>query len=688
MEQDEGLAASIMVRNKNNVWVGDNTVTNCHYCGTEFGIFTRKHHCRNCGNIFCYTCANHYIVIPDFIIDRPEAADYWNLSYYITSLKGQEEKVCGQCYEMINDKKSACQKILEIVKNPITIEQIKELPDSNNNVKNHYFDHLRNIQYYLPNHKYSDIDKNLLKINAHYFSQHSKYLVHLIKSIDWSNKTMLSKSLLTSQCHSSFEQESPYEKNFNLIANIINHEKNLSCSELYCTRTCQLQLSCDDCINILYSSVDHLPYALLEYLFEIIMRTPEQVILCHLSFFITLIKNNSSNKHLQIMLYNLLSQSKKLVYHVYWFLNNSREKANLQEISNINSFIELFDQQLVRTMHQEYMFFAGLINNLDDPGKYLSSVFDRYKPINLPYEPNIQLLGVDIDGITIKSSYTKPVIIPFETTEGRISLLFKKESVMNDVTVLNLMTLCDIILSENLNQSFGVVVYPVMPLTANSGMIEIVPEAETVHAILNKKQTILQHIVDRNENRVIADILNRYMFSLVSYTLHSYLIGLGDRHLQNIMITDDGAIFHIDFGFILGADAYPLTASDIKLNSGMLDVIGGPDSLRCKTYLELCAKGVILLRKYFNMFFVLLMQDTNYSEKHIQKFIMSRFQPRQKDDVIIEELMTVIRRSHDAYSSYIRDFLHYHTQEQTVKHGMGKILKTAYGMVKSFTNSH
>ena len=119
----------------------------------------------------------------------------------------------------------------------------------------------------------------------------------------------------------------------------------------------------------------------------------------------------------------------------------------------------------------------------------------------------------------------------------------------------------------------------------------------------------------------------------------------------------------------------------------MLDVIGGRGSDRYKIYLDLCAKGVIILRKYFNMFFILLSQNSNYKINHIENFIMSRFQPRQHDTVVISELMTIIEKSHDAYTGIIRDFLHYHNQEKTLQNGMTKVLKEAYDVVKSFTNS-
>lgn len=677
---DNDLAASVLIRNINNVWIDDNMVTACYCCKAEFGyLFNRKHHCRNCGNIFCHKCADKCIEIPAFITERPGPADIWNISYYISSLKTPEERVCKQCYEFIKNKQRAYQKIIKIFDNPVSIDKIRELPDSDTDVKNHYFDHLRNIQYYLPNHKYTDIDKKLLKANAMYFGKHSKYLMHLIKSIDWGSVTNnIAMSNRPSACNNQLD----------FIISIIISDKNKSCNELYCTRTCSEILSCDDCINILYSCAETLPDKLTEFMFDIIEKTPEQVILCHLPFFISLIVKNSSSQLLQRLLLKLLTQSTKMIYHCFWFLTNAKEKANHRETTNINRFINLFDKNLKKQMYGEYLFFAGLIDNLANPADYLSSTFEKIKPVSLPYNPDKKIVSVDLSSISIKNSYTKPVVIPFQLDTGEvINLLFKKESIINDVTVLNLMTLCDIILCDNLNTNFGVIVYPTMPLTANSGMIEIVENAETIYAITSKKKPILQHIIERNEERKIGDVLDRYTLSLVSYTLHSYFLALGDRHLQNIMITDDAAIFHIDFGYILGSDAYPLTSSDIKLNGNMLDVLGGYDGYRYKQYLELCATGIILLRKYFNMFFILLAQDTNFKLGHIDKFVMTRFQPRQTDAVVITELMSVIKQSNNAFSGYIRDFLHYHTQEKTVQNGIAGVLGSAYDIVKNFAIS-
>lgn len=674
----DNLEASIIFKNKNNVWIDDNMVTSCHKCGYNFSFFYRRHHCRNCGNIFCWSCCHDYIVIPQFIEDRPEPEDFWNISRYVPFLRGDSELVCRQCYEDINAKIKACEKIMNIFNNPISIDAIRELSESNNDVKNHYFDHLRNIQYYLPNHQYGDVDKNLLKINAPYFSRHSKYLVHLIKSMDF----------MTDKRH---EQTT-------FLMSILNSERNKSCIQLYCTRTCQEQLSIDDCINILYTNAENLPDELLKYLFEIISNGSDKIVMCNLPFFITLVKNNSWNNYLRTLLYNLLSRSLNLIYQTYWFLNNAKESSNERLSANIRIFIDSMNSDLVRQMNREYMFFSGLVNNLSDPKTYLLNEFHKYKPISLPYDPSYKIVDVDLGSIESKASKSKPVIITFtimrtidgvldESGIGKVKLLFKNDIIDNDITVLNLMTICDILLEEAFGINFQTITYPIMPLTNNSGMIEIIDSAETLYEIDSRKMSISQHILEKNRDKIVGDVIDRYMYSLISYTLYSYFIGLGDRHRHNIMITDDGAIFHIDFDYILGNDAYPLSPSEIRLDSGMIDVIGGQNGSQYKTYLELCAKGVVLLRKYHNIFFILLSQNEKIKTKHLEKFIMSRFQPRQFDTAAIQELMSILKKSNGAYSEHIRDFLHYHTQEKTVQHSFAKAFQTAYGVIRNLSST-
>lgn len=46
------------------VWLKDKDATHCKLCEKEFSISRRKHHCRNCGEIFCNTCSDNDLPLP------------------------------------------------------------------------------------------------------------------------------------------------------------------------------------------------------------------------------------------------------------------------------------------------------------------------------------------------------------------------------------------------------------------------------------------------------------------------------------------------------------------------------------------------------------------------------------------------------------------------------------------------
>lgn len=667
------LSASIAIKNRNNVWVEDSMVSQCFICKHNFSFWLGKHHCRICGNIACRYCSSHFIVIPEFIEDKPEPADIWNLSFYISYLRSEKERVCDNCYAITNQRIGVFNKIVDIFNNPITLDSIKNLSDSDVEVKKHYFDKLRNIQYYLPNHNYNEVDKKLLKVNAAYFSRHSKYLVHLIKSIDFLSINRIEDT--------------------NFIMSVLNSDSNKTCYELYCTRTCHDRLSIDDCINILYKTPENLPDELLNYLFNIINNSPDDIIIYNLPFFINLIKNNGWNKTLIRLLKTVLGRSVELIYQTFWHLSNHKESANDRQLIIIRDFINSFDSGLVTQMSYEYSFFLGLVKNLSTAKQYLETELPRYAPISLPYNPRYKIVDADLTSISSKPSKSQPVVITFSIMESingiidttkacKIRLLFKKECIMKDVTVLNLMSICNELFKEESICGPGAITYPVMPLTASSGMIEIVDNAQTLYEINSKGMSISNFIGENNENSTGKEVTDKYMYSLVTYTLYSYLIGIGDRHRHNIMLSNDGSIFNIDFDYILGKDAYQLYPSEIRIDSEMIEALHGHHSVRYKRYIDLCSIGIVYLRKYFNIFFILLNQCESLDPNRIEKFIMTRFQPRQVDDIIIDELKSIIQKSDGAYTEYFRDLLHYHTQEKTIQNGIYTFFQLIYSIIK------
>ncbi|KAL0994789.1 hypothetical protein UPYG_G00127180 [Umbra pygmaea] len=46
-------------------WVPDHMASHCFNCDSEFWMAKRRHHCRNCGNVFCKDCCSLKLPIPD-----------------------------------------------------------------------------------------------------------------------------------------------------------------------------------------------------------------------------------------------------------------------------------------------------------------------------------------------------------------------------------------------------------------------------------------------------------------------------------------------------------------------------------------------------------------------------------------------------------------------------------------------
>ncbi|XP_054983907.1 RUN and FYVE domain-containing protein 1 isoform X2 [Sorex araneus] len=51
---------------KGHAWLKDDEATHCKQCEKEFSISRRKHHCRNCGHIFCNACSSNELALPSY----------------------------------------------------------------------------------------------------------------------------------------------------------------------------------------------------------------------------------------------------------------------------------------------------------------------------------------------------------------------------------------------------------------------------------------------------------------------------------------------------------------------------------------------------------------------------------------------------------------------------------------------
>lgn len=97
------------------------------------------------------------------------------------------------------------------------------------------------------------------------------------------------------------------------------------------------------------------------------------------------------------------------------------------------------------------------------------------------------------------------------------------------------------------------------------------------------------------------------------------MLGVGDRHLDNLMLAPDGHFFHVDFGYILGRDPKPYPPP-VKVCKEMVDAMGGTASAHYARFQSLCYTAFIGLRKNSNLILnlVALMVDAGIQDIQLE----------------------------------------------------------------------
>ncbi|XP_037082276.1 phosphatidylinositol 3-kinase catalytic subunit type 3-like [Pollicipes pollicipes] len=149
-----------------------------------------------------------------------------------------------------------------------------------------------------------------------------------------------------------------------------------------------------------------------------------------------------------------------------------------------------------------------------------------------------------------------------------------------------------------------------------SGFVQYV-ESSAVAEVLSTEGSILNffrkhHPSEAGPYGVSADVMDTYIRSCAGYCVITYLLGVGDRHLDNLLLTKDGNLFHVDFGYILGRDPKPLPPP-MKLSKEMVEAMGGVNSEHYQTFRKQCYTAFLHLRRHADVILHLfsLMVDAN-----------------------------------------------------------------------------
>jgi len=100
--------------------------------------------------------------------------------------------------------------------------------------------------------------------------------------------------------------------------------------------------------------------------------------------------------------------------------------------------------------------------------------------------------------------------------------------------------------------------------------------------------------------------VDNFTRSCAACCVATHVIGIGDRHNDNVMVTRTGHLFHIDFGHFLGNvlkfGTFNRDAAPFVLTPEFVHVMGdenGKDYLRFR---ELSTRAYIVVRKFYKIF--------------------------------------------------------------------------------------
>ncbi len=94
--------------------------------------------------------------------------------------------------------------------------------------------------------------------------------------------------------------------------------------------------------------------------------------------------------------------------------------------------------------------------------------------------------------------------------------------------------------------------------------------------------------------------VTNFTISTAAYCVASYVLGLGDRHNDNLMVKRSGHFFHIDFGHILGNFKSKMGVkrerAPFVFTPAMKSVIGSDE--RYTAFVDLCCDAYNILREH------------------------------------------------------------------------------------------
>uniref|UniRef100_A0A670YGG4 phosphatidylinositol-4,5-bisphosphate 3-kinase n=1 Tax=Pseudonaja textilis TaxID=8673 RepID=A0A670YGG4_PSETE len=233
-----------------------------------------------------------------------------------------------------------------------------------------------------------------------------------------------------------------------------------------------------------------------------------------------------------------------------------KQSEALNKLKALNDLIKVSAQKNTKPQTKEFM------HTCMRQETYLEALSHLQSPL----DPRIFLARVSVELCTVMDSKMKPLWIMFNNGEAggpNTGLIFKNgDDLRQDMLTLQMIQLMDILWKQE-GLDLRMTPYGCLSTGDKMGLIEVVMNSDTIANIqLNKsnmaataafnKDALLNWLKSKNPGDALEQAIEEFTLSCAGYCVATYVLGIGDRHSDNIMVRENGQLFHIDFGHFLG----------------------------------------------------------------------------------------------------------------------------------------
>uniref|UniRef100_A0A9J7XPU8 Phosphatidylinositol-4,5-bisphosphate 3-kinase catalytic subunit beta n=1 Tax=Cyprinus carpio carpio TaxID=630221 RepID=A0A9J7XPU8_CYPCA len=219
-------------------------------------------------------------------------------------------------------------------------------------------------------------------------------------------------------------------------------------------------------------------------------------------------------------------------------------KKQVEALSKLKAVNELIKLGTIKTKTKQAHLKEAMMTCLRQTG-FIETLSNLHSPLN----PNILLAGVHVERCKYMDSKMKPLWIVYHNKllgGDTVGIIFKNgDDLRQDMLTLQIFRVDGSAMEGNLFTQF------VVSSADTIANIQKTSSNMAAAAAFNK-DALLNWLKDKNSGDALDKAIEEFTLSCAGYCVATYVLGIGDRHSDNIMVRSTGQLFHIDFGHILG----------------------------------------------------------------------------------------------------------------------------------------